>query len=545
MARVSLEQLQSALLRQHQIFEQQQVPDRIRRTYRSALKLLLAWCQQQEWFSAAMEGEQKLLLPPKRSKRSAQELHVHKKNVNEDEPGIQSYRYGLGAVEGDFINEKLQKELDDFIEFRTNPPLQGFRPVKASTLERELAGIRLILGWLHRNQARPMEDLSLTHIVPLVPLNASDKQASTEAIVDGIMEAYSYINWLKAEPIQGGRGLKTQQVDLSNLKIFRSVAMFIYHQQIPPDKQSQPKQWLEEIPIIRSFNKVIRGLQAHVSNKAKLSDQTPLAKTISTWSEVLVFVEKLRSECVPNLPIARQTRKQPVSLGPSRSLSAIAQCYQRFLLCALMSYMPPQPQQEYRSLVIDQNHCLNLEECSGYLYKKDDRWYMTILDRKQSLTNRHREYHSEIPNIEYTDGRYFYQYLQEWLYEYTYVDTEGQERKTNGLRAALQPQHAYLFMKKSGEKYKNPTELSRLIRDAAYRLTGKTINPLRFRHLFIGYVSEKMSEQTELESFAKLLGHSSEANLKNYQKLLQQPETAQVANRAAANIAQVLSSMVH
>jgi hypothetical protein len=49
--------------------------------------------------------------------------------------------------------------------------------------------------------------------------------------------------------------------------------------------------------------------------------------------------------------VEEQTRKQAVSLGPLRSLSAIAQSYQRFLLFALMSYLPPDPSADLSKLL--------------------------------------------------------------------------------------------------------------------------------------------------------------------------------------------------
>lgn len=549
MARISTEQLQSALLAQQQVFEQQQVPDKIRRTYRSALKQLLTWCQQQAWSWATTDAEPQLLLPPKRHKRSAQALHTRKPYDHAKEPLRQEYRYGLGSVKGDVMNEPLQAELEAFVQWRQNSSRLGLNAVQASTVARELAGIRLILGWLHRVQGVRSEALSLTRIIPLVPLPAvSDPAAAAQAKAAArasIDLAYRYIHWLRAKPEEGGRGLTTQQVELSNLKLFKSVACFLYDREMPPEHSAQPWRWLEQSPVIQAFSREIAQWRRRSTHKVSgQRDETSHVKIIATWPEVLAFVEALRAECVPRLSIEQQTRKQALSFGPLRALPAIAQSYQRFLLCALMSYLPPQRQQAYRDLLVEPKPSLKLDAFSGYLYTENDLWYLATCDRKGGRT-RGQEFQLEIPNIQYPHGRYFYQYLQAWLYEYTYVDAKGQEHRTNGLRAALQPHHAYLFTKKNGKKYENPTDLSRLVRDAAFKLTGSTINPHRFRYLFVNYWVERQPKPATLEVLAACMGHSPQMSIEVYEKALTQPETAQVISREVARLAQALVDQTH
>jgi hypothetical protein len=111
-------------------------------------------------------------------------------------------------------------------------------------------------------------------------------------------------------------------------------------------------------------------------------------------------VEALRAECVPRLPIEQQTRKQALSFGPLRALPAIAQSYQRFLLCALMSYLPPRRQQEYRELLVEPKPSLQLDAFSGYLYTENNLWYLVTCGRKEGRT-RGQAFQLQIPNIQY------------------------------------------------------------------------------------------------------------------------------------------------
>jgi hypothetical protein len=127
MQRIKPEQLQTALLVQHQLFEEQAVPERIRRTYRAALNQLLSWCQQQHGFRAVLTTEPQQLKPPKKLRRSAQDLRKPKGRQAEGEKQIFSaYKYALGAVSGDTVSPELQQELDDFAAFRLQPDLPSF-----------------------------------------------------------------------------------------------------------------------------------------------------------------------------------------------------------------------------------------------------------------------------------------------------------------------------------------------------------------------------------------------------------------------------------
>ncbi|MBD2054650.1 hypothetical protein H6F88_01160 [Oculatella sp. FACHB-28] len=506
------------------MFEQQQVPDRIRRTYRSALKQFLVWCHQQKWYEEQLPPHTTFIDGNRRHKRSARELHTQKKYTDGTGELLQPYRYGLGAVVGDVISETLQKEIAEFHLFRLNSPRQVFQPAfQPSTLEREVAGIRLILGWLHRIQGVPQEDLSLTRLVhPVKLIHASDKTAfeesyeeATERAQESVALAYSYIQWLKAEPKQGGRGLNTQRVELSNLKIFRSIAWFVHYNQIPRNEPLPPREWFEKIPVIQAFDAEIATWQAQVAQKAtSQSARSDSVETMSTWAEVLAVVEMLRAECVERLEVERQTRKQRIGLGPVRSLSAIAQSYQRFLLCALMTYVPPQRQHFYRDLLVAPINSSHIQECSGYLITDSGKWYICVLGRNGKFIDS-PDYQFIIPNIQYGKDCCFYHYLSRWLNEYTYLDERDELQSKKGLRSTFQPQHPYLFTKRNGKKYENPTDLSHFIRDIFLRITGKLVSPHQVRLLFARDILSKAVVS------------------RKYDKALDNLETAEVISKAA------------
>ena len=536
MQRIKPEQLPSALLVQHQLFEEQQVPDRIRRTYRAALNQLLAWCQEQAWFRSELATEPQPLKPPKKVRHSAQALRKPRSSPNKEEnqpfPG---YKYALGSVKGDTVNPKLQQELDDFAAFRLQPDLPTFRAVSPRTVERELANIQQLLGWLYRVKKLDSETLSLDHIVPYRD-NASKDQEEEVADV-ALTLAYDYMQWRRARQQGGIERFRIDYPDTSTFSTFLSVASFVYRKEIASEAESTARNRRQELPVIvglRQGRKLWQSKPPAKKLKHSKPEEEPekeaLKPELTGWTEILAIVEQLRAECQPRLPLENQTRKEAISRGPLRSLSAIAQSYQRFLLFALMSYLPPDRQQTYRNLLAGKDLPATRREVSGSCYQDGEYWYLRLLGSKTRP-----DHLIKIPNLQYPDGRCFYQYLHEWLDEYSYEGTDGSKTKFKGLRQVLKPQHSYFFTKKTGEKYLHASELSHLVRDMAYRLTKKLLTPDDFRLLFITSVKQADIKKPS-PSFRTLLSSLSDNHLGIYES--QQPDTLAVVVWIAGEMAQ-------
>ena len=252
---------------------------------------------------------------------------------------------------------------------------------------------------------------------------------------------------------------------------------------------------------------------------------------VTDWVEILRIVEQLRAECQSRLLLENQTRKSAVTLGPLRSLSAIAQAYQRFLLFALMSYLPPDRQQTYRNLVAVDALSITTEDASRACYRQRDYWYLHLVSTKARP-----EHLIKIPNIQYPEGRCFYQYLQEWLSEYVYDVHEDEKQQISGLRQALSPQHPYFFTKKGGAKYRFSTELSQIIRDTSTRLSGKSLRPHAFRRLFIKKIKQ-FSVEKPPPLLGKLINQLSDGHLGIYET--HHAEMLETAVWVAGEMAQV------
>jgi hypothetical protein len=525
MKQIAVEQLGTALVAQQRVFKEKNVRHSLMRTYRSALNRLLKWCEEQSWWQKEDGRPIPKLTPVKKRQGSATDIRVTQRRYKDDlgNPLIK-YKYGLGAVEGDVITERLQAELEAFSAWRTGrlePRLK--RPISRLSLEKELSRLHLILGWLHRFKGIPTYQLTFEQMMPFVPIEGTaDLQkasgcadvhsaiARAEDVAQKTLElALDYINWLRL------RGANSETTELDVVKTFLAVARFVYRHEIQDIDKSNQVSSNQDVPIIRVFRseiaqrqKILRDnrdseIEAIISRQAKMP----------SWREFLAFVEQLRAECTPKLRQGNLTGKDDVTRSSVRSLTAIAHSYQRFLFAAMLSYIPPQRQQVYRNLLVgdyrDYESIDNFplpEEVSGYLYSEAGRWYVHLFRDRYKTGKNYSEYQLEIPNIRYPDGRWFYQYLDEWINEFNYPAPSGEVQELKGLRQAFNPSHQYLFTKKNGEKYSHPTELSNLLRNATYRILGCVLNPHHVRHIFITYcIRELPREQDKSEALAVLM----------------------------------------
>jgi hypothetical protein len=497
---ISLEQFGQAARIQQQVFDLQQVPSNSQRTYRAALKKLLAWCEQQQWWLKSQHNIATIFSPPRKQKRSAVDFRVtDRKYIDRNGQQIQSFHYGLGFVEGDVIPKKLQHELDDFKRFRTDRNNSSSKNiVRDSTCQKELKNIRMVLGWLYRFKDVPLAKISLLEMIRFPSVWHSNHivvlEQSKIVAKQTVALFKEYIQWLESDidnntSEERGRGIKSKHTKISVARTFIVVARYLhckghFHDDIDNGI----------VLLTQSLNCEIATIKDRNSDSISSAD---ISKKWLDWPDFLALVEQLRKECNSRVLQDIPPNKAKSNLGNLRSLPAIANSYQRFIFAALLAYLPPQNQQIYRQL--ENSHCRKYEHIkdnnellgiSGCLYQKDDVWYIYLLPDEYKMGARQIQLSFEIPNIDYSDGRNFYQYLNEWVYEYIYLKYYDRTM-IDGLRNILNPQHDFLFTKKNGKEYLHQTEFSNLLRIPAYRISGKALTPGLLKHVFLKYMREE------------------------------------------------------
>jgi len=169
MASVSLLQANQALEVQEMVFQRmgEQVSDASKRVYRSAVRQFIEYCQSLTvWPTYRRPG-----LPPT--------AYIYGK------PKKVWHHFGLRSAE---VPPALQAELDAYAEALANRA----QPLSSYSIEREVRGVRKVLGWLRRTRNIPAEELTLFQIVPVEALFEETAAAKTLGLLR------EYLDWLKS-----------------------------------------------------------------------------------------------------------------------------------------------------------------------------------------------------------------------------------------------------------------------------------------------------------------------------------------------------------
>lgn len=475
MKSLSLELLFEAIEIQQKVFDELLISENSKYTYRAALNEFLKWCEQQSWWIENFSTASPISNPRKRKISYVQDSkEITCDNQNDAEQPISKQHYALGTRKEYTLAEHIQEVMVALQQFLTEQNQQhNIRIISPTTAQQYLKQTRLILGWFYRIEKVPIEKLGLELIVPV-----SDPAASQKTL----QVAERYLAWLKADPQneiidKRGRGIDSPYTEFAVFRTLLALAKFLYHQKMGFNSKKQ----YDNLPVIQELRKAIAIAQKKVKehrNKVLNRD------LILTWPEILIAVENLRKQCRLKYQIINKSH-----------LIEIAEIYQRFIILAFMTYVPPQRQQLYRNLkIVDSYETIfsekSNEAVSGYVYQENEYWIIHWLCDTYKTTREYDEIKLKIPNILYADGRSFYQYLKEWLEIYTYQSKPEFLDEICGLRQVFQPTHNYLFTQRNGKRYTHPTPFNSLVQNYIYEITGKNIRINEFRKIFLKYVLE-------------------------------------------------------
>ncbi|MBD2463382.1 site-specific integrase [Oscillatoria sp. FACHB-1407] len=482
---IELKRLQEAPEILQQQLKQSNVSGGSERTQRYILNRFLAWCESQEWLTW-ISSEQAEVKPAKLSGSDKSIRTTNRKALT---------KYSLRATQKSQIPSHLQQELDEFYQFRISPATGlGDLPVKPITAKNDLTNIQLILGWLHHYKAVPLEDLSLQQLVPFVPLRSqADKKGreQIQATVEYTIQLVrAYIEWLQASSSSGGRESQSSRTAINIVQTWIAVAKFVYRFEMGNLQGSS----FSDIPVVKALR--------HVRRTQRLIEEKPTVTTNEelSWVEFLQMVEVLRAECEVS--------------QPSRTLTAIAQSYQRFLIFAFLAYLPPQQQIVYRELQFipfheNQDNFQRKQQENSCLYQENETWWISLAVNKHKSKRFGGSITLKVPNLTYPGDRTFYEYLEAWLIGN--IAKESLKSIPGGLRSSFHPSHSCVFTKHNGQPYQNSTEFRNIIKNASLRITGKVLTPHTVRRMFVSYVLQQGYSEPLIESLAELMGYSSES----------------------------------
>ncbi|MEG5175678.1 site-specific integrase [Microcoleus sp. B3-D7] len=471
MEKIPTHELKNALSYQDEVFTFLKCTLSIRRTYRMHLTKFILWNQQQSWWKwgvLAIEKEREKRCPKMRNTRS---FSKDKPRVTERQitRGCPNFHYTLKPAE---ILPDLQQELDLFLKFQTAPvgnrnrqdralrPVSGMGNVQAA---------KRVLGWLHRDQGIPLEELSLKKLVAYSGLTPEGKkdEAGIDAVID-LIEAH--LQWLR-----DFRGA-SPNTELKAVECLVAVAKYLYHK---ASKQRSrhlvggKQVGYKDIPIIEELRQLERDIMIRVNQTPRRSDES---KKWLDWPVFLACVKRLVEEC-----------GERSACGKNRPLKVIAKSHQIALIFMLLSAFP------------DRSRTLRELELGRTLFNRDGKWFIehAASDFKtgDSFCKNGQKRVVELPES-------LYPFLTEWLEKW---------------RPIFNPKHGYFFTRVNGTPL-NTSALNSYFRNRSYRLTGQLFTPHMVRDSIVTHLKLSGAGDGILAALADLMAHSQRTQAQIYDR---------------------------
>jgi hypothetical protein len=498
---IKLEQVQNALSIQEQVFEQLKIDKERRRQPRCYLKNFIDWSTEQ-WIRTEIEA-----------KKSPQPYRFHSPKGQRRKPLTklmergQLKAYALGKVEGDFINPHLQAELDELDVF-----LQTSLKCKSKATREGLTqkSILLMLGWLCHSKGELLEDVRLSSLIPIINLcpKIEDFADSFEAYSVATIKAQrtakdsaeeviqlceEYFLWRKKE----SKELSTSSKNNVVCALIR-LAKFLYKNQTDKGMHKH----YEDIPVVNR----LKIFAIDIQERGSKAPVVPHSKKFLKWTEIQVVLEKLRFEA--DLEENWFWHKRSNKYEPhKRRITAVATCYQRFLMLAFLVLIPPDRQRTFRELKIGNNLMFGTFEDRRFIPQErmenpsDAKWYIFLGEDEYKTWDTYGEWYVPVPNTIFLNGKVFYQYIERWI---------------NELREVFKPNHDYFFTGKYTKKSLNTHQFYQVIRAIFVRFTGIPVNPHELRHIYSTHLRDIRATQAEIASSAFIMKHSEKTASEKY-----------------------------
>lgn len=370
----------------------------------------------------------------------------------------------------------LQLKLDNFHKFQS-APLAGrkrqdksLRPVSA---QGHVDSVKRYLGWLYRYKQVPLHQLDLSTLVASSGL--ADTGQRDETAIEKVLDFNEeFFTWLQNER------KVCPNTELKFVEALVAVAKYLYHKEskrqsrrnITSDTGSGKRVSYRDIPIIEE----LRQWECEVMDRVKSSPPTSdISKKWVDWPVFKACVERLLQECAP----AHYKKR--------RSKTAVAQSYQICLIFSLLAAFP------------DRVRTVVELEVGRTLFKRDGHWVIehTAADFKTGDSFCKNGELRIVPLPEELTAL-----IDEWLDQH---------------RAALNPQHSYVFTQKNGKPLTSITAYN-YFRKTAYRLTGQALNPHLVRTIIITHLKLMGSPDETLRALADLMAHSMKSQQTIYDK---------------------------
>lgn len=494
-------------------FEANSIDEKNRRSYRCIYKAFVKWTKE-NGYSDGENNDNRFEQDPSLFKNKYKVMSNNHGKKNKEPYILMAKDTKKKLVfSSDYINEELKQDIIDYEKFRE-------KKCGKRTIQRDITIIRLMLGWLHRYKNFPLENLRLESIIQHQQLRASIKERkgmsreevnqknfdlqemAIEVAKENVKLIREYLDFVGGHP----------KSRLMNINTFITIAEFIYRNDLDDDKYIDK----DSFPIVKRLRKI----KEEVAEEVKvIPESINYSGRSIPWVQLMEILNKLRKKANTDFHFIKTGEKK---YKKQRSQSSIYGDLQDFLSLAFITLLPPDRSRTFYSLEIGRTLIKGIYKNNIFTPAEkmpegsEQKWYINLKPLDYKTGKAHGEFLGEIENFAFSDGTYFYDYIQKWI-------DEGREfgQKCN---------HNYFFRGKNNYQRLSVGNWRGRILRIIQAETGVPVPPSIFRKMFVTHINESGATDQEKESAAYWMHHSVEMQKKVYNKQSNESKAAPIKN---------------
>ena len=406
--------------------------------------------------------------------------------------------------------KSIFKIINSFIEYRK-------KTCRKTSYKKDVGAILRFLGWYKIDNCLSIDQLSIKKLFPIISPYVEYQEE--ELNDDNFITKIARKEWILKKEIKDksknfiaivDKYLSDYKVNLkirSKTHIIQSLIEFsrFLHKGITDFEENDNYQ---DISLINRLLVYKRDL-----DKIKEVEQD---KTIPfTWEEIEAVCERLRKEA--NRDFEYDKRKTN-NKGNNFTKRSKALRLQRFLAIAFFCVMPPDRQRTFRELTFGETLKYGIKDKNNTFRSYENlepgeeaKYYIHLLPHQYKTGDSYGTYWYEINNIKYEDGKQFYDYLNQWLFQ-GYRDELATAGKTNALLIRTRTGVSFKMSDENFDEEKDSskdssTNFGQYIKRIFQSKTKYPLYPHSLRNIYITHINNQNLSQETRKAIAYMMHH--------------------------------------
>lgn len=396
-----------------------------------------------------------------------------------------------------------------------------YRKVRLISKDKNVKHILRFIGWYKEYYKLTIDELKIEKIIPIIDpyqyrhnLDTLNPKSFSELAIKEAQLNVKIKNkskeFRKTISIFFDDYLKNSTIETKEIYIQSLINLVCFFYKDITDIEENNN--FQDISLIKFLRVCMCDLRKNKQVKEK--------KTVPfVWKEIEAVCERLRKEANQNHQ-CKKTNKN--NIGTKLTKRAKALHLQDFLAIAFFVVMPPDRQRTFRELTFGETLKYGIRDpkCNTFIshYKLDStqepKYYIHLKPHQYKTGNTYGTYWHEIPNVKYKDGKKFYDYLNQWLFEGYRDELATFSGETNAVFIASTTGIAY----RDDNSVWSANRYGSFIKHIFSRKTKFPLNPHALRDIYVTHINNLGLDQTQRKAIAYMMHHDIDTADKIYNK---------------------------